>query len=160
MVFFQTIAKLHLLQNSQIYGLYSSHYLGRPALSWDAKLSITKAELDFILDIDMYLFCGKGVRVGFFCISKRYTKANSKHLTSYNPKKPMQYITYLNKNNLYGYAMSNSLPAGGFKWLNAVKFNLDKHEDDNLKGCNLEFDLEYPKELHELYNDCSLSPDK
>ena len=72
----------------------------------------------------------------------------------------MQYITYLNKSNLYGYAMSNSLPAGGFKWLDAAKVNLDKHKEDNLKGCNLEFDLEYPKDIHELYNDCSLYPDK
>ena len=61
----------------------------------------------------------------------------------------MKYITYLDKNNLYCYAMSNSLHRSGFKWLDPIKFNLDKYKDDSLRDCNLEIDLEYLKELHE-----------
>ena len=29
-----------------------------------------------------------------------------------------------------------------------------------MKGCLLEVNLEYPKQLHELNNDCPLAPDK
>ena len=72
----------------------------------------------------------------------------------------MKYITYLDKNNLYGYAMSKPLPMGEFKWLYPAKFNLDKYDDDSLRGCVLEVDLEYPKELHKWHNDYPLAPDK
>ena len=36
------------------YGLYPSHYLIAPALSWDAMLSKAKVELELISDADMY----------------------------------------------------------------------------------------------------------
>ena len=41
-------------------------------------------------------------------------------MKDYDPKKPSKFITYLNMNNLYGWAMSNYLPYGGFKWLKNV----------------------------------------
>ena len=41
-------------------------------------------------------------------------------MKDYGPKKPSKFITYLNMNNLYGWAMSNYLPYGGFKWLRNV----------------------------------------
>ena len=34
--------------------------------------------------------------------------------------KPSTFITYLDKNNLYGWAMSEYLPYGEFKWLKNV----------------------------------------
>ena len=92
-------------------------------------------------------------------ISRRYNKANKKYLRSYDPKKPTKYLTYLDKNNLYCYAMSKSLPMGSVKWWDCTKFNLDKY-DNSLRRCALEVDFEYPKELHELHNDYPLAPDK
>ena len=56
--------------------------------------------------------------------------------------------------------MSKSLPRSKFKWLNPEKFNLDKYKDDTLRGCVLEVNLEYPKELHELRSDHPLVLDK
>ena len=35
----------------------------------------------------------------------------------YDPTKPIKFIQYLNANNLYGSAMCESLPVGGFKWM-------------------------------------------
>ena len=32
----------------------------------------------------------------------------------------------------------------GFKWLNPVKFNLDKYDDNSLRCCISEVDLKYP----------------
>ena len=66
----------------------------------------------------------------------------------------------MDKNNLYGYAMSKFLLTGAFKRLDFAKFNLDKCDNDSLRGCVLEVDLEYPKELQELYNGYPLAPDK
>ena len=67
--------------------------------------------------IDMYLFIEKGLRGGISYIAKRYAKANNKYMKDYDPKKPSKFITYLDMNNLYGWAMSSYLPYGGFKWL-------------------------------------------
>ena len=66
----------------------------------------------------------------------------------------------MDKNNLYGCAMSKSLPVGRLKWLDPSKFDFDKDDDNSLRVCVLELDLEYPKELHKLHNDYPLAPDK
>ena len=75
-------------------------------------------------------------------------------------KKKSKHIIYLDANNLYGYAMSKFLPASGFKWIDPKEFDLNTYTSNSLKGCVLEVDLEYPKELHELQNDYLLAPDK
>ena len=70
---------------------------------------------------------------------------------------------YLDANNLYGWAMSQYLPAGGFKWLNEKqidKIDLAKYNENSKKGLILEVDLEYPKELHNLHDDCPLGTEK
>ena len=53
--------------------------------------------------------------------------------------------------------MSKFLPTSGFKWIDPKKFDLNKYTSNSLKGCVLEVDLEYPKEL---MNDYPLAPDK
>ena len=41
-------------------------------------------------------------------------------MNDYDLEKPSTFITYLDKNNLYGWAMSEYLPYGEFKWLKNV----------------------------------------
>ena len=84
-------------------------------------------------------------------------------MREYNEKAPSKYIMYLDANNLYGWAMSQYLPTGGFKWLTEKqinKINLDDYKDDSKKGLILEVDLEYPEEIHDLHNDYPLCPEK
>ena len=66
----------------------------------------------------------------------------------------------MNTNNLHGYAISKFLPTSGFKWINSKEFDLNKYTSNSSKGCVLEVDLEYPKELRELHNNYSLATDK
>ena len=54
--------------------------ISSPGLSWDAMLKITGAELEKIIDIDMYLFIEKGLRGGISYIAKRYSEANNKYM--------------------------------------------------------------------------------
>ena len=108
----------------------------------------------------MYMFFEKDTRSGVFCISNRYSKANNKWLKSYDPKQESKHIIYLDVNNLYGYAMSKFLQISGFKWIDTKEFSLNKYTSNRSKGCVLEVDLEYPKELRELHNDYFLAPDK
>ena len=81
-------------------------------------LKITKTEVELISDIDIHLLFEKGMRGGISYIAKRYSKANNKHMTDYDSREESIYIIYLEANNLYGWAMSQYLPYGGFKWLN------------------------------------------
>ena len=83
-------------------------------------LKMTDVKLEKISDIDKYLFIEKGLRGGISYIAKRYAKANNKYMNDYDPKKPSTFISYLDMNNLYGWAMSEYLPYGGFKWLKNV----------------------------------------
>ena len=53
------------------YELCLSHYLSAAALSWDAILSMTKAELELIADADMYLFFEISMRGGVYYIFKK-----------------------------------------------------------------------------------------
>ena len=66
----------------------------------------------------------------------------------------------MNTNNLHGYVISKFLPTSGFKWINSKEFDLNKYTSNSSKGCVLEVDLEYPKELRELHNNYSLATDK
>ena len=94
------------------YGLDPCHYFSSPGLSWDAMLKMTGIELEKISDIEKYLFIEKGLREGTSSIAKRYSKANNKYCLDYDPKKPSTFISYLDMNNLYGWAMSEYLPNG------------------------------------------------
>ena len=78
-------------------------------------LKMTSVKLEKISDIDKYLFIEKGLKGGISYIAKRYAKANKKYMNDYDPKKPSTFITYLDMNNLYSWAMSEYIPYGGFK---------------------------------------------
>ena len=135
---------------------FPSHYFSSPGLSWDAMLKITRIELELVSDIDMHLFIEKGV-------SKRYSKTNSKCMNCYDSSKESKYITYLDTNNLYGWAMSQYFPYSRFKWLNQKEISsscLNSIDESIFTGYILEVDLGYPSELHELHNDCPLAPEK
>jgi hypothetical protein len=137
------------------YKLDPAWYYTAPGLSWDAALKITDVKLELLSDPDMLLMIEKGIRGGVSTISTRYGKPNNSYMgEKYNPNLPSKYITYLDANNLYGWAMSKPLPTHGFEWMS-------EEEISNWKNipCILEVDLEYPKELHVLHNDYPLAPE-
>ena len=147
----------------EYYKLDPCHYFTSPGLSWDAMLKMTNIKLELITDIDMFQFIEKGLRGGISYIANRYGKANNKYMKEYDEKAPSKYIMYLDANNLYGWAMSQYLPTGGFRWMTQKqidKIDLTKYEEDSRKGLILEVDLEYPEELHDLHNDYPLAPEK
>ena len=116
------------------YGLCPSHYLRTPGLSFDAILKMTKNELDLIPDPYMYVFFEKSLRGGISYISNRCSQANNKYLKIPDPKQESKHITYLDLNNLYGYAMPNFLPTSGFKWIDLKEFDLNKYTSKSSKG--------------------------
>ena len=136
------------------YSLDPAWYYTSPGLSWDALLRHSKIKLELLTDPDVLLLFEKGIRGGVSMIPNRYGKANNKFLgDTFDPSQPSKFITYLDANNLYGWAMMKPLPVGDFKWM-------DEKEMENLEDtpCILEVDLDYPKDLHDLHNDYPLAP--
>ena len=139
------------------YNLDPAHYYTSPGLAWDACLKEIGQELQLLHDYDMLMMFEKGIRGGISHISKRYAESNNKYMADYNPDEPSTYIQYLDANNLYGWAMSQSLPTHGFKWMNNLtketvmdileKANSSMINPRNKKGYIFEVDLEYPPDL-------------
>ena len=124
---------------------------------------MTNIKLELMTDIDMFQFIEKGMRGGVSYIANRYGKANNKYMKEYDEKAPSKYIMYLDANNLYGWAMSQYLPTGNFKWMSnkeIKQIDLGKYKADGKKGLILEVDLEYPRELHGMHNDYPVCPEK
>ena len=104
----------------KFYKLDPCHYFSSPGLSWDTMLKMTRIKLEQISDIDIFLFVVKELGEGISYICKRLNEANNKDMKNSDPTKPSKYITYLDENNLYGWAMSGYLPYGKFKWLKNI----------------------------------------
>ena len=81
----------------------------------------------------------------------------------HDSSKESKYVTYLDANNLYGWAMSQYLPYSEFKWLNKKqidRFDVYSTGENSSIGYILEVDLNYLSELHKLHNGYSLAPEK
>ena len=101
-------------------------------------------------DIDMSMFIDKGLLGGVSAILQPYAKANNQKCPGgVDPKLPISWIKYVDANNLYGWAMMQYLPTGGFRWVdvkdtdNWEEFILNQ-KDEQEDGYFLEVDLEYP----------------
>ena len=82
-------------------------------------------------------------------------------MSDYDSNKPSTFITYVDKNNLYGWSMSEYVPYEEFKWLeNVDEFDVNSINEKSEIGYFLEVDHEYPDQLRELHNDYPLAPEK
>ena len=110
----------------------------------------------------MYVFFEEAIRGGFCQVSSRYSKANNQYCPGFDPKITKKFISFIDANNLYGYAMRQYLPVGNFNWGDKSKMTLNeimniKPESDT--GCTIEVDLHIPAHLHDYFNDFPLAPE-
>ena len=106
------------------YQLDPCHYVFLPSFSWDAMLKMTGVKLQLLSDPEMHLMIEKGIRGGFSAIVHRFAEANNPLMSTYDEKKPTSYISYLDANNLYGWAMSQKLPIDNFKWVRLTNLTI------------------------------------
>jgi hypothetical protein len=144
------------------YGLDAAMFLTLPAFSWDCCLKFTEAKLELITDPEIHLLFENNIRGGISTISHRYARSNVPNTPNFIPENDPSYLLYIDANNLYGWAMSEKLPTGNFKFLTPDEietFNVEDIPDDSKTGYVLECDLEYPPELHEDHNCYPLAPE-
>ena len=165
------------------YELDPIHFFTAPSLSWTAGLKFTNARLEIPHDINIHMFIDQGLRGGISMIANHYARANNKEMKRcYDPKTKQSYIMFLDANNLYGWAMSQALPTGGFKWVYNLKTDVPaitkgnskgykplweweqdilKLEDDSDTGYMFQVDLEYPEKLHldKMHDNFPLAPE-
>ncbi|XP_060881904.1 uncharacterized protein LOC132953535 [Metopolophium dirhodum] len=88
----------------------------------------------------------------------RYGMANNRKTTKYDVNKPDSWIIYQDCNNLYGWAMSECMPYGGFEWVEPTLDGLENLNDTSEIGRMYEVDIEYPQHLHDDHNDLPFLP--
>ena len=146
------------------YGLDPAHFYTTPGLSFQACLKMTGTKLGLFTDPEKHMFIENNIKGGVSMISNRYAKANNKYTDDrLDSTRSTSFVSYLDANNLYGYAMSQPLPTGNFRFLTEDEIeHLDilNVPDDYPMGYILEVDMEYPHNLHELHNDYPLAPEK
>ena len=131
-------------------------YFSAPGLAWDATLKITKVQLELLSDPDMLLMIESAIRGEIATILHRHAKANKEYMgIEFDPAEESKFMSYLDTNNLYGWAMSKQLPTSGFKWITDNELDDWKH-----LSCFLEVYLESREQLHNLHNDYFLAPER
>lgn len=161
------------------YNIDPLHYVSLPAYAWDVALSNLEIidhngdyECDFykytkhielLTNKKMINSFIKNIRGGISSLSERpWIKDDGENT-----------IMYWDANNLYGWAMSQNLPYGGYKYIDQFEFenyhvdfilnyDIDNSCDENniSWGYIYDVDIDYPKELHELHNEMPFFPER
>ena len=131
-----------------------AHFYTSPGLAWKACLKRTGIRLELLTDSDMLLMFEREIRGGITQVVHKYAAANNPYMgDKFDPNEDTTYLQYLDANNLYGWAMSQPLPTGGFKWVDINLNEISKLATRTDKGYLLEVDVSYPKKLHDKHND-------
>ena len=157
------------------YGLDPAHFYTAPGLAWKACLKKTGVNLELLKDPDMLLMFERGIRGGITQSVHKWAIATNPYMgCECDPLRPtnyLQYLNYLNANNLYGWEMSQALPTGEFKWVDIENLRQEARElkrtiDMMVRNSNrgygyvLEVDVKYPRELHDHHNDLPFMREK
>ena len=138
----------------KVYELDPAHFLSALGLAWQACLKKTEVKLELLTDADMLLMVEKGIRGGICHAMHGHEKSNNKYMENYKDEEE-SFLEYLDANNLYGSAMSQTSPVDGFKWKkHMLTFNeefIKNYDEDNDRGYIFEVDVEYPKHLQFSY---------
>ena len=136
------------------YKLDPAHFYKSPGLAWKACLRKTRVRLELLTDPDMLLMFKSRIKGGITQAVHCYASANNPYMGSmFNPSKESSYLQYLDANNLYGWAMSQPLPTGKFRWVSIKPNKVAKLAAHTDKGYLLEVDVKYLRDLHDSHND-------
>jgi hypothetical protein len=125
-------------------------------MSWASAIRSLEHDVELIQDDQMYKFFEGGLRGGMTFINKHHVETNVKTKTN---------LLYIDINNLYGWALSEKLPCGEFKWIKDeeemqnIKKICETTNLDGKRGYTLEVDLEISKEIQDFLDDLPVAPE-
>ena len=99
----------------KIYKLDPAHFELTSGLAWQVCFKKTGVNLELLTDIDMLLMVEEGIRGGMCQAIYRHATANNNYI-NYDKSIISSFLIYLDRNNLYGWAMSQKRPVDDFKW--------------------------------------------
>ena len=147
-----------------IYELDPAKFLSAPGLAWQAASKKVEVKLELLTDIDILLMVEKAIRGGISHAIHQYAQANKKYMKDYDKNKESLYLKYWDVNNLYGWAMSQTLPVNNFEWIeDTSQFNEDfikSYNEEIGKGYFLEVDVQHLEKILQLHNDLPILPER
>jgi hypothetical protein len=145
------------------YNLDPFHFISLPAFSWEAMLKFTKVKLEVLSDIDQYLFLEKGIKGGISVACQRYAQSNIPGTKTYDETKPNRTLAQFDLNSLYPDSMCRPLPVSDYSFIaeeEIQKLKIMEIADDSEYGYILSCAISIPPELHDMFNDFPLLPEK
>ena len=137
-------------------GLEPLHFFSIPGMSWASAMKMTKCKLELLKDVEMYEWFESAIRGGMAFVNKHYSKR----------EEGKQELLYVDVNNLYGWALSESLPTSDFKWItNADELDrlIGNINDMDLADGNIgyvfEIDATIPEAVHDMLDQLPLFPE-
>lgn len=160
-------------------GLEPLKYISLPGYTFDASLRYVKVvntlDTQYVSDVhlpfehqlfsageeDKYEFVEASIRGGISMTPGRLATANHRFMhRSYDPGQLSSFIALLDANNLYGYAMSQSLPLNNYHWIDPKSMSVRHHvlkilamTEDQPMGMIYEVDGYFPDECHDNLSD-------
>ena len=133
------------------FGISPSYFVSLPGYTWECGLKYTNIKLRTLQNKDMILLLENGIRGGISGVmGDRYVKSDEN-----------TNILYVDANNLYGFAMSQSLPYDEIKFEteNVCLEEILNTPDDSDIGYFLEIDLEYPHNIRQKTKNFPFAPE-
>ena len=135
------------------FGISPLYFVSLPGYTWACGLKHTNIRLQTLQDKDMILLLEEGIKGGIGIsgvMGDRYVKSNKN-----------KNILYVDANNLYGFAMSQSLPYDNIKFEteNICIEEILNTPDDSDIGYFLEVDLEYPHNIRQKTKHFPFAPE-
>ena len=132
------------------YGINPVYCVSLPGYTWQCGMKYTDINLQTLQDKDMILLLENNIRGGISSVmGDRYIKSDK------NKK-----ILYIDANNLYGWAMSESLPYDEIKLDNNVNLeDILNTRDDSDIGYFVEVDIKYPDNIKQKTKNFPFAPE-
>ena len=96
------------------YKLNLAYFYTTPGLALEGCFKMARIKLELPTNKDMLLIFEKGIRGGFSQATHRYAKADNKYMPNCDIKQLSSSLMYLDANNLYGWAICEKVPIGGY----------------------------------------------
>ena len=132
------------------FGINPLYCVSLPGYTWQCGLRYTGMNLQTLQDKDMILLLENNIR------GRISSVMGDRHIKSDKNKK----ILYIDANNLYGWAMSESLPYDEIKLDNNVNLeDILNNRDDSDIGYFVEVDLKYPDNIKQKTKNFPFAPE-